>query len=105
MRSGSVRISRTVPGVGEEALATLGVGACFGEMTLFGGSAARSADVIADATTDLLTIPLAALRDTLDSDPQLANRFLWGAARLLADRLREANAKVLFLSAAGVFSR
>ena len=32
---GEVRISRTIPGSGEEALAVLKPGACFGEMAIF----------------------------------------------------------------------
>ena len=44
---GEVRISRNVPGSGEEALTVLKVGACFGEMSLFDRSE-RSTDAIAN---------------------------------------------------------
>ncbi|HYU37663.1 MAG TPA: cyclic nucleotide-binding domain-containing protein, partial [Gemmatimonadales bacterium] len=44
---GEVRISRTIPGSGEEALAVLKPGACFGEMAIFDRSE-RSTDAIAN---------------------------------------------------------
>ena len=42
--TGEVRISRTVPGAGEEALAVLKPGSCFGEMSVFDRSE-RSTDI------------------------------------------------------------
>jgi CRP-like cAMP-binding protein len=47
--TGEVRISRTVPGAGEEALAVLKPGSCFGEMSVFDRSE-RSTDAIAHIT-------------------------------------------------------
>ncbi|MCB9507373.1 MAG: cyclic nucleotide-binding domain-containing protein [Myxococcales bacterium] len=104
IRQGSVRVSRSVPGVGEEALAVLGVGSYFGEMSLFGGATTRSADVFADSSTTAYVAYVDDLRALLEADAELSTKFLWGAARTLAERLREANAKVMFLSAAGIFS-
>ena len=103
IRQGSVRVSKTIPGVGEEALAILPEGSYFGEMALFGDHSERSADVYADQRTTLFVIYVDELHALLDTEPELAVRFLWGASKTLAERLRAANAKVMFLSAAGVF--
>src|SRR6267143_1584721 len=52
---GEVRISRTIPGSGEEALAVLKPGSCFGEMSIFDRSE-RSTDAIANLSCTLITI-------------------------------------------------
>lgn len=52
---GEVRISRQIPGAGEEALAVLMPGALFGEMAVFDRSE-RSTDAISHGGTDLVTI-------------------------------------------------
>src|SRR4051812_47234083 len=52
---GEVRISRNVPGSGEEALAVLKAGALFGEMAVFDRSE-RSTDAISNGGTKTLTI-------------------------------------------------
>lgn len=103
IRDGSVRVSKSIPGVGDEALAILPPGSYFGEMALFEEETVRSADVYADKSTTLYVVYVEELRELLDSDNALAVRVLWGASRTLAERLRSANAKVIFLSAAGVF--
>src|SRR5512133_3000796 len=53
---GKVRIGRTVPGMGEEALAVLGPGEVFGEMALL-DEAPRSADATVHERCRLLTLP------------------------------------------------
>lgn len=103
VKDGAVRVSKSIPGVGEEALAILLAGSYFGEMALFGEQSARSADVYADKTSTLFVLYVDELKALLDADETLATKVLWGAAQTLADRLRAANAKVMFLSAAGVF--
>src|SRR5213594_4057873 len=75
---GEVRISRTIPGSGEEALAVLKPGACFGEMAIFDRSE-RSTDAIANTSCTLITIAR--------SDFEL----LWSVVRLLSARLRVTN--------------
>src|SRR3989304_3605977 len=50
---GEVRISRIVPGSGEEALTVLKAGACFGEMAVFDRSE-RSTDAIANKDCTLI---------------------------------------------------
>lgn len=99
---GAVRVSRTIPGIGEEALAILGPGSYFGEMALFGDEL-RSADVYADRRSSVLAVNVDELRALLDAQPRLAARFLWNVANTLARRMRESNAKVTFLSVAGKF--
>jgi CRP-like cAMP-binding protein len=99
---GSVRVSKNIPGIGEEALAILPRGSYFGEMALFGDASTRSADVYADSRATLFVIQVDELRALLEREPAVAIPFLWGAANTLAERLRAANAKVMFLSAAGV---
>ena len=53
---GGVRISREIPGAGEEALAVLKCGSMFGEMAVFDRSE-RSTDAISHGGTTVLTIP------------------------------------------------
>jgi len=100
---GAARVSRTIPGLGEEALAILPAGSYFGEMALF-TEATRSADVYADARSTMLELWIAPFRALLDREPELAVKFLWACSRTLAERVRQSNAKVTFLSAAGQFS-
>jgi CRP/FNR family transcriptional regulator, cyclic AMP receptor protein len=87
---GEVRISRTVPGSGEEALAVLKVGALFGEMAVF-ERRDRSTDAIAMGTTRLLTISRADFERLMDLDRDLAYKVLWALVRLLSLRLRSTN--------------
>ena len=51
--SGEVRISKNIPGVGEEALAFLPSGSCFGEMALIENRIARSASAYAQKDCEL----------------------------------------------------
>src|SRR5664279_2583098 len=65
---GGVRISRQIPGAGEEALAVLKRGAMFGEMAVFDRSE-RSTDAISHGGTTVL----------------------WAVVRMLSGRLRSTN--------------
>lgn len=87
---GEVRISRDVPGSGEEALTVLKAGACFGEMSLFDRSE-RSTDAIANKDSVLVTITRADFEMLLDFNRELAYKILWSIVRLLSKRLRIAN--------------
>lgn len=87
---GEVRISRDVPGSGEEALAVLKKGACFGEMAVFDRST-RSTDAIANTDSVLLTITRSDFEMLLDFDRDLAYKILWSVVRLLCERLRITN--------------
>lgn len=87
---GEVRISRDVPGSGEEALTVLKKGACFGEMSVFDRSE-RSTDAIANLTCTLLTITRSDFEIMLDFNRDIAYKILWSVVRLLSARLRITN--------------
>ncbi len=87
---GEVRISRDVPGSGEEALAVLKPGACFGEMAVIDRSA-RSTDAIANTDCTLITITRSDFEMLLDFDRDLGYKVLWSTVRLLCSRLRVTN--------------
>ena len=99
---GAVRISREVPGMGEEALAVLRAGSAFGEMALIDDSP-RSADALAHETCRLFAVAKQDLEDLLFVDRDLAHDFLWKMVRLLSARLRETTDKMTFLTFAGKF--
>jgi len=99
---GKVRISREVGGMGEEALAVLGAGEVFGEMSLLDESP-RSADAKAHDRCRLLVITKDAFDDLLFLHKDLAYEVLWSCVRMLASRLRETNDKLTFLSTSGRF--
>ena len=87
---GEVRVSRDVPGSGEEALAVLRPGACFGEMAVFDRST-RSTDAIANTDCVLVTIARSEFEMLLDFDRDLAYKILWSVVKLLCERLRITN--------------
>ncbi|MEO7084638.1 MAG: cyclic nucleotide-binding domain-containing protein [Gemmatimonadaceae bacterium] len=87
---GGVRISRDVPGSGEEALAILKPGALFGEMAVFDRSE-RSTHAISNGGTTTLTIGRADFEMLLDFNRELAYKVLWSCVRLLSTRLRSTN--------------
>jgi len=87
---GEVRISRIVPGSGEEALAILKPGTCFGEMGIFDRSE-RSTDAIANTDCTLLTITRSDFELLLDFNRDIAYKVLWAVVRLLSSRLRVTN--------------
>ena len=99
---GQVRISRDVPGMGEEALAVLRPGAYFGEMSLIDDSP-RSADAKAHETTEVFVIRKEDLEDLLFVDRDLAYDLLWNFVRTLTGRLRETNDKMTFLAVSNKF--
>ncbi|MBL8603121.1 MAG: cyclic nucleotide-binding domain-containing protein [Myxococcales bacterium] len=100
--SGRVRISRTVPGMGEEALAIFGPGDSFGELALI-DSAPRSADAIIHEDATFLELSKGALEELLFLHKDLAYEVLWNMVRTLAARLRDTTDKVTFLAVTGKF--
>ena len=99
---GRVRISREVPGMGEEALAILGPGQVFGEMALLDESP-RSADARVHERCRLLAIPKDGFDDLLFMHKDLAYEVLWSMVRMLVVRLRDTTDKLTFLSVSGRF--
>lgn len=87
---GEVRISRTIPGSGEEALAILKPGSLFGEMAVFDRSE-RSTDAISNGGTKCLTIARSDFELLLDFNRDIAYKVLWACVRLLSLRLRSTN--------------
>ncbi len=99
---GRVRISRELPGMGEEALAILGPGQVFGEMALLDESP-RSADARVHERCRVLAIPKDGFDDLLFMHKDLAYEVLWSMVRMLVGRLRETTDKLTFLSVTGRF--
>ena len=97
-----MRISRTVPGAGEEALAVLKPGACFGEMSVFDRSE-RSTDAIAHIPCVLLTITRPEFELLLDFNRDIAYKVLWSVTRMLTSRLRATNDNLRSLLAMSMF--
>ncbi len=91
--SGEIRISKQIPGVGEEALAVLKQGAFFGEMALIDDSE-RSADAIANKSVKLASISRSEFESLLFTNKDIAYTLLWTFVRTLSERLRETNEKI-----------
>jgi CRP-like cAMP-binding protein len=99
---GAIRISRFVPGMGEEALAVLRPGAYFGEMSLI-DDAPRSATALAHEKCRLFVVKRRDLEDLLFVDRDLAYELLWNWVRTLSRRLRATNDKMTFLATTNKF--
>jgi CRP/FNR family transcriptional regulator, cyclic AMP receptor protein len=92
---GRVRISKFIPGVGEEALTLLDRGDFFGEMALIDDKA-RSADAKAhEGHATVLSIDRATLNEILSMDPHASLQFLNLLCRMISRRLREINEKIV----------
>jgi CRP-like cAMP-binding protein len=99
---GKIRISRELPGMGEEALAILGPGEAFGEMSLIDDTP-RSADARVHERARLLVITREAFEDLLFVHKDLAYEILWNFVKTLSGRLREANDKMAFMTVTSRF--
>ncbi len=86
---GTVKVSTTLPDGSEVFLALLATGDTFGEMSLI-DSATRSADVITQEDTTLISIDRTAFDHLMDSYPTFARNLM----KLLARRLRLANVRI-----------
>lgn len=101
--AGSVRISKFIPNIGEEALAVFKPGEYFGEMALV-DNYPRSANAIANEDAKLFAVNKADLENILNSDRDLGYKLLWTFTRTLSKRLRETNEKMVgFLAMTGGF--
>lgn len=99
---GRIRISREVPGMGEEALAVLGPGQVFGEMALLDDSP-RSADARVHERCRLLAITKDGFDDLLFLHKDLAYEVLWTIVHILVGRLRATTDKLTFLTISSRF--
>ncbi len=100
---GEVRISKHIEGVGEEALAFLPDGSCFGEMALMEGRSSRSASAIAQKDCEVARLKRDDFLELMDRDKDLAIEILWGFVKILSLRLRNSNDKVAFLAMSNLF--
>lgn len=100
---GRVRISREVPGMGEEALTILGAGDYFGEMAVI-DPAPRSADAHVHEACEVLEIRKDEMEHLMLVHRDLAYEVLWNVVRTLTARLRDTTDKVTFLAVTGKFS-
>ena len=91
--TGTVRISKEIPGAGEEALTLLGPGSYFGEMAAI-DDASRSADAVAHTGCSLLAVRREDLDRVMFLDKDLAYALLWAFVRTLSSRLRETSEKL-----------
>lgn len=92
---GQVRISKFIPGGGEEALSILRRGDFFGEISLIDGQP-RSADAKAHrGPVTVLALDQATVREVLAMDPRASLEFLRLLCRLLATRMRELDEKLV----------
>jgi CRP/FNR family transcriptional regulator, cyclic AMP receptor protein len=98
IHQGSVRVSKHVPGAGEEALTILGPGETFGETEFFDGLA-PSAHVIAHTDCVVLGIPHAEIRSLIEHRPALTGKILWALGRTIARRVREGHRQMASLFA------
>jgi CRP/FNR family cyclic AMP-dependent transcriptional regulator len=100
--AGTVRISKEIPGAGEEALTLLGPGSYFGEMAAI-DDAPRSADAVAHTACGLLAIRREDLDRLMFLDKDLAYAVLWAFVRTLSSRLRDTTEKLRsFFTLAGL---
>ena len=104
IREGEVRISKMIPGSGEEALAILKAGDFFGEMALI-DERVRSAYAIANTDCLLMEIQIKDLQDLMNKHQDVGYKFLWSFCTILSSRLRATNDKVYGLFAMTSFLR
>ncbi len=101
---GRIRISKVIPGGGEEALEIVSRGGFFGEVAMIDGQP-RSADARAhDGPATVLSLDRETVREVLSMDPHASVEFMRLLCRLLASRLRELDEKLVLwriLSATG----
>ena len=91
--SGAVRISKNIPGMGEEALTVLRVGDYFGEMALI-DNAPRSADARTHEDSSLMTLAKKDLETLMDAKKDIGYKILSKFVETLSQRLRDTNDKI-----------
>jgi CRP/FNR family transcriptional regulator, cyclic AMP receptor protein len=100
---GSVRISKIVPGIGEEALAILKAGSYFGEMEFAERTIPRAARALTHERSVLYCFGYREMDDLLGTDRDLALAIKTAMLRTLVRRLRATNDKVTAMFAMAQF--
>lgn len=103
IEKGRIRISKVIPGIGEEALAILEPGSYFGEMELLDGNQPRAAQAMVHEDCVLQAFKLSEFHELLQTEKELAVAFLWSFVRTLSDRLRATNDKMTAMFAMAQF--
>ena len=103
IHSGRVRISKVVPGIGEEAFAILDAGAYFGEMELIQPDWPRAAQATVHASCVLKVFKYSDIQTVMSANSELAQALLWSIVRTLSERLRNTNDKVTAMFALAQF--
>ncbi|MCU0241009.1 MAG: cyclic nucleotide-binding domain-containing protein [Vicinamibacteria bacterium] len=93
IHQGQVRLSKIVPGFGEEALVILSPGDLFGEAEFFDGAPAAM-HAIAHSDAEVMSLPHREISGMMQSRPELAAKFLWAFGHALSTRLKETNHKL-----------
>lgn len=96
--SGALEVRKSVSGVGETAIATLGPSSIVGEMALL-TEAPRSATVVALEDAELLQIPKAAFEALLKRQSVAAFKVCQNLAIMLSERLQRLNRELVRLTA------
>jgi CRP-like cAMP-binding protein len=96
--AGAIRISKSVPGKGDQTLAFMEQGGFFGEMALV-DDFPRSATAITQQDTLVLFIERRPLLEVFQVEPVIGRKVLWAFCRTLSIRLRETNDRIVALSA------
>ena len=94
--SGAVRITKAVPGGGEEAVALTEPGDFFGEMALI-DDMPRSATAVAVADCRVFMLKRPDFLDLTYTDPALGCKVLWALCRTFSRRLRETTTNMVTL--------
>ena len=100
IRRGAVRIVLPLSGHQRRHVATVGRGSFFGEMS-FLDREVRSADAVAFADTDLFVLSRHRFDEVASNHKRLAIQLLGNISRVLAIRLRYANAEIVALREPG----
>ena len=91
IRSGAILVSKKVSGRIEQILNRFESGASFGEMSVFGDEAKRTATIQAEIETSLLALDRESLNQFIEANPRDAARFFQEMARVLIRRLLQSS--------------
>ena len=87
IRSGIILVSKQVSGRVEKILNRFEAGGSFGEMSLFGDEAKRTATIQAETDTALLSLDRESINQFIEANPRDAARFFLEMTRVLIRRL------------------